>query len=45
MAVDLVDAIAIIDVFLNKKEHNYGIPNAFGHAMVAIVCISFLQSL
>ena len=45
MAVDLVDTIKIIDIVLDEKEHNYGIPNAFGHAMVAIACISFLLSL
>ena len=45
MAVDLVDTIEIIDIVLDEKEHNYGIPTAFGHAMVAIACISFLLSL
>ena len=36
MAVDLVDTIEIIGIALDKKQHNYGIPNAFGHTMVAI---------
>ena len=45
MAVDLVDTIEIIDIVLDEKEHNYGIPNAFGHSMVAIACVSFLLSL
>ena len=44
MAVDLVDTIEILDIVLDEKEHNYGIPNGFGHAMVAIACISFLIS-
>jgi len=26
MAVDLVDAIAIVDVVFDEKEYNYGIP-------------------
>jgi len=42
--VDLVDTIEILDIVLDEKEHNYGIPNGFGHAMVAIACISFLLS-
>ena len=33
MAVDLVDTIEILDIVLNEKEHNYGIPNRFGHAI------------
>ena len=44
MAVDLVDTIEILDIVLDEKEHNYGIPNVFGHAMVAIACVSFLLS-
>ena len=43
-AVDLVDTIEILDIVLDEKQHNYGIPNGFGHAMVAIVCVSFLLS-
>ena len=45
MAVDLVDTIEIIGIVLDRKQYNYGIPNAFGHTMVAIACISFLLSL
>ena len=44
MAVDLVDTIEIIGIVLDKKKHNYGIPNAFGYTMVAIACISFLEN-
>ena len=44
MAVDLVDRVEIVDIVLDQKEYNYGIPNAHGHAMVAIACISFLLS-
>ena len=44
MAVDLADTIEILDIVLDEKEYNYGIPNGFGHAMVAIACVSFLLS-
>ena len=44
VAVDLVDSIEILGIVLDQKEHNYSIPNGFGHAMVAIVCVSFLLS-
>lgn len=44
-ALDLFDAIEIIYIVLDEKEHNYGTPNAFGHAMVAMACISFLLPL
>ena len=33
MAMDLVDTIEILEIVLDEKEHNYGIPNGFGHAM------------
>ena len=44
MAVDLVDTIEILDIVLDEKVHNYGIPDGFGNAMVAIACVSFLLS-
>ena len=44
IAVDLADTIEILDIVLDEKQHNYGIPNWFCHAMVAIVCVSFLLS-
>ena len=33
MAGDLVDTIKILHIVLDEKEHNYGIPNRFGHAI------------
>ena len=44
MAADLVDTVEIVDIVLDEKEYNYGIPNAYGHAMIAIACVSFLLS-
>ena len=44
MVVDLFDAIEIIDVVLEEREHSYGIPKGFGHTMVVLACISFLLS-
>ena len=44
MAVDLFDAVEIIDIVLEEKEHSYGIPKGFGIAMVVLACISFLLS-
>ena len=44
MAVDLVDTIEILDIALDEKVHNYGIPDGFGNAMGAKACVSFLLS-
>ena len=44
MAVDLFDAVEIIDIILEEKERSYGIPKGFGIAMVVLACISFLLS-
>ena len=44
MALDLFDAIEIIDIVLEEKEHSYGISKEFGIAMVVLACISFLLS-
>ena len=44
MAVDLFDAVEIIDIVLEEREHSYGIPKGFGYTMVVLACISFLLS-
>ena len=44
MILDLFDAIEIIDIVLEEKEHSYGISKEFGIAMVVLACISFLLS-
>ena len=44
MAVDLFDAVEIIDIVLEEREHSHGIPKGFGIAMVVFACISFLLS-
>ena len=44
MAVDLYDAVEIIDIVLEEKERSYGIPKGFGIAMIVLACISFLLS-
>ena len=45
LAVDLLDAVEMIDIVLDEKEHNYGIYQGFGIAMITVACISFLLSL
>ena len=35
----------MIDIVLDEKEHNYGISQGFGIAMITVACISFLLSL
>ncbi|XP_068713027.1 uncharacterized protein [Montipora foliosa] len=44
MVVDLFDAVEMLDIVLDEKEHNYGIPKEFGVVMIAVACISFLLS-
>ena len=44
MAVDLFDAVEMLDIVLDEKEHNYGIPKGFGLSMIVLACISFLLS-
>ena len=44
MAVDLFDAVEMLDIVLDEKEHNYGIPKGFGVVMIVLACISFLLS-
>ena len=45
LTVDLLDAIEMIDIVLDKKEHNYGISQGFGMTMIIVACLSFLLSL
>ena len=45
LAVDRLDAVEMIDIVLDEKEHNYGIYQGFGIAMITVACISFLLSL
>ena len=45
LAVDLLDAVEMIDIVLDEKEHNYGISQGFGIGMIIVACLSFLLSL
>ena len=45
LAVDLFDGVEMIDIVLDEKEHNYGIPKGFGIAMIVVACISFILTL
>ena len=45
LAVDLFDAVEMIDIVLDEKEHNFGIPKGFGIAMIVVACLSFLLTL
>ena len=44
MTVDLFDSVEMLDIVLDEKEHNYGIPKGFGAGMIALACISLLLS-
>ena len=44
MTVDLFDSVEMLDIVLDEKEHNYGIPKGFGAGMIALDCISLLLS-
>ena len=45
MAIDLLDTIEMLDIVLEEKEHDFGISNGFGIAMVVVACVSMLMSL
>ena len=45
LAVDLLDAVEMIDIVLDEKELNLGISKGFGIAMITVACFSFLLSL
>ena len=38
-------AVEMIDIVLDKKEHNCGISQGFGMTMIIVACLSFLLSL
>ena len=44
MVVDLFDSVEMLDIAIDEKEHNYGIPKAFGGVMMAFACFSLLLS-
>ena len=44
MAVDLFDGIEMIDLVLEEREHDFGIPKAFSRAMIVLACLSILES-
>ena len=44
MAVDLFDGIEMIDIVLEEREHDFGIPKAFSTAMIVLACLSMLVS-
>ena len=44
MTVDLFDSVEMLDIVLDEKEHNYGIPKGFEAGMIALACISLLLS-
>ena len=44
LAVELFDGVEMLDIVLDEKEHDYGIPEGFGIVMIIIACISFLLS-
>ena len=41
MAVDLFYGIEMIDIVLEEREHDFGIPKTFSTAMIALACFSF----
>lgn len=43
--MDLLDAVEMIDIVLDEKEHDFGISEGFGIAMITVACFSFLLSL
>ena len=42
--VDLFDSVEMLDIVLDEKEHNNGIPKGFRGGMIALACISLLLS-
>ena len=34
----------MLDIVLDEKEHNHGIPKGFGVVMIVLACLSFLLS-
>jgi len=44
MAIDLFDAVEMMDIVLEENEHDFGIPNGFGVFMIVLACISLALS-
>ena len=44
MAIDLFDAVDMIDIVLEENEHDFGIPNEFGAFMIVLACFSLALS-
>lgn len=44
ITIDLFDAVEMLDIVLDERQNKHGIPTAFGRAMVAAACFSFLLS-
>jgi len=44
MAIDLFDAVDMIDIVLEENEHDFGIPNKFGALMIVLACFSLVLS-
>ena len=44
MAIDLFDAVEMLDIILDEKEHKFNISKAYEIAMICVVCISFCLS-
>jgi len=45
MAIDLFDAVEMIDIVLEENEHDFGIPNGFGVSMIVLACVSLAMSI
>jgi len=44
MAIDLFDAVEMIDIVLEENEHDFGIPSEFGAFMIVLACFSLVLS-
>ena len=44
MAIDLLDAVEMLDIVLDQQEHDYGISKGFGIATIVVACSSLLLS-
>ena len=44
MAIDLFDAVEMIDIVLEENEHDFGIPNGFGAFMIVLACLCLALS-
>ena len=44
MAIDLFDAVEMIDIVLEENEHDFGIPNEFGAFMIVLACFCLALS-